>query len=698
MKCPEYRRLQPPLQSLRAWLCAASMLTLITAAPAQETEESGVGTRVEALGVGGEKIERLTAPSSSEQRRSMAKIPAAASLVDRSEWRNTAAATVKDMLDFTAGVFAQPKWGGDSRLSIRGSGLSRYYHLRGINLYQDGMPLNNADGSSDFQWLDPTDYRQVDVYRGPRGLRYGTGAPGGAINFVTTTGNTANRMEMRADGGSHGWRRLQLGGGFANSTTDGFITGSAQRQDGYRAHSDGNTQRVNANLGHQLGEQTETRFYLAGLRGRQHLPGSVSRQQALEQPQRAAEANVIDDWQQNLDGGRVGNRTVIATGSGHIELGGWLTASRLDHPIHEYLDHDRRDHGLFVRMERDLTLAGLDSHFVAGINRAAGRVDASQFENHGGFKGERTSQVRNRARNSAVYAENRLRIRPQWTLVTGLQYLRATRASTDLLDNPDQVATKHYDIVNPSLGLLWQPSEDIQLYASLSRSGEAPTWDDLQFDSLAALDRLRHQRATTLEAGTRGQTATLVWDVSIYRAQLSNEFQCVSTDWNFVDATINLDNTLHQGVEASALWIVLKNPLGSPGNLTLNTAWTFNDFRFDNDPDWRSNRIPGAPRHYVRTGLEYRQFSGFYAGADVEWVPQAFYADNANSLKTQAYTLINARAGWDLEQFSIFVEGRNLTGKKYIASASITDTAAADAALFEPGTGRSINAGLQLRF
>jgi len=41
--------------------------------------------------------------------------------------------------------------GKDSRLSIRGSGLSRYYHLRGLPPNQDGVPLNNADGSADFQ-------------------------------------------------------------------------------------------------------------------------------------------------------------------------------------------------------------------------------------------------------------------------------------------------------------------------------------------------------------------------------------------------------------------------------------------------------------------------------------------------------------------------------------------------------------------
>ena len=687
-----------------ARVCAAALLVLFAAAPAiaaetqKENETPEKATRLEPLEVAGERIEPLTAPSSSRQRHDMTRIPAAASLVGRSEWRNTASATVKDMLDFTAGVFVQPKWGGDSRLSIRGSGLSRYYHLRGINLYQDGMPLNSADGSSDFQWIDPTAYRHVEVYRGASGLRYGAGSLGGAINFVTTTGSSVSRPELRADVGSHGWRRLYASGGFSKSGNDGFITGSAQRQDGFRAHSQGEVQRINANYGHTLGERAETRFYLAGLRSRQRLPGSVSREQALEQPQRAAGVNVIDDWQHNLDSGRIGNRTVIATDSGRLELGGWLSAGRLDHPIYEYLDHDRRDHGLFARAERNLILSGLDNRLVVGVNWSSGRVQAQQFENIGGFKGRQTSHVRNHADNLTLYAENRLHITPDWALTAGLQYLRASRTSTDRLNGHEHPAKKHYDIVNPSLGLLWQPAEDVQLYAGLSRSGEAPTWDDLQFDSLVALDRLRHQRATTLEAGTRGQTARLAWDISVYRARLSNEFQCVSTAWNICNATTNLDDTTHQGVEASARWTVLDNPFGPPGSISLNTAWTFNDFRFGNDPDWHNNRIPGVPRHYVRTGLEYRQADGFYLGAGAEWVPQAFYVDNANSLKTKAYALISARAGWDSGFFSIFFEGRNLANKKYIASASITDTAAADAALFEPGSGRSINVGLQLRF
>ena len=107
-------------------------------------------------------------------------------LVPAEAYRNsTVANTIKDILDYVPGVFAQPKWGDDTRLSIRGSGLSRNFHLRGIQLYMDGIPINTSDGYGDFQEVDPTAYKYVEVYKGGNALQFGANSLGGAINFVT---------------------------------------------------------------------------------------------------------------------------------------------------------------------------------------------------------------------------------------------------------------------------------------------------------------------------------------------------------------------------------------------------------------------------------------------------------------------------------------------------------------------------------
>ena len=101
----------------------------------------------------------------------------------------------------------------------------------------------------------------------------------------------------------------------------------------------------------------------------------------------------------------------------------------------------------------------------------------------------------------------------------------------------------------------------------------------------------------------------------------------------------------------------------------------------------------------MRTELLYKHPSGVFFGPNVEWVPQAYYVDSANTLKTAAYGIWGLKLGFDNGgPFSAYVEGRNLSDVAYIASVSITDVAAANSALFEPGTGRAVFAGVKYRW
>ncbi len=152
----------------------------------------------------------MTVPTTAQIQADLAKVPGAVVVVPDTAYKtSTPAATIKDVLDYVPGVFAQPKWGEDTRLSIRGSSLSRNFHLRSIQLYQNGIPLNTADGYGDFQEIDPSAYRYVEVYKGGNALQFGANSLGGAINFVTPTGRDASGISASADIGSFGFHRLQ---------------------------------------------------------------------------------------------------------------------------------------------------------------------------------------------------------------------------------------------------------------------------------------------------------------------------------------------------------------------------------------------------------------------------------------------------------------------------------------------------------
>src|SRR3954470_16163754 len=201
----------------------------------------------------------LTVPTAERARMDVQRTPGAVEVVPDTVFKNAPAQTVKDVVDWTPGVWAQPKWGDDTRLSIRGSGLSRNFHLRSLQLYMDGIPINTSDGYGDFQEIDPTAYRYVEIFKGANALRYGANSLGGAINFVMPTGRDARAFEGRVDAGSFGFWRGQASSGGAKGPFDYFITGSAWKEDGYREHSWGHAERLSTNLGYQLSPNFETR-------------------------------------------------------------------------------------------------------------------------------------------------------------------------------------------------------------------------------------------------------------------------------------------------------------------------------------------------------------------------------------------------------------------------------------------------------
>ena len=169
------------------------------------------------LVVTGRQPGSLTAPSIAAQREAVEQTPAAARFVDGSEFANRYAFTLRDVLADTPGVFVQNRYGQELRLSIRGSGIARGFHLRGVEVLQDGIPVNLADGSGDFYQIDPSAVRAAAVYPGGNALPFGSSTLGGAVNFITPTARTATGGEYAARRGRQPWHlaavRPGLGGG-----------------------------------------------------------------------------------------------------------------------------------------------------------------------------------------------------------------------------------------------------------------------------------------------------------------------------------------------------------------------------------------------------------------------------------------------------------------------------------------------------
>lgn len=668
----------------------AAMLAMTTALSTAHAQDDAV-TLPKVTVTASQPAEAATSPSVAASGEALRQIPGSTAVVAKESYEDTRVATIKDMLDYTPGVFSQSRTNEEARLSIRGSGLSRTYHMRGLSLYQDGIPMHYADGTADFQDIDPLAYSHVEVYKGANALQLGSATLGGAINFVTPTGYTADPLSLRLEGGSFGTMRGNMQGGAVVGDSDVFASFSRQVSDGFREHSRQNNSRFYSNFGHKLSDRLETRFYLTYIDANQELPGALTKEQMRADPRQANATSLNNNHQRDFEQWRLANKTTWQ-GDGYTLAGGvYYIWKDLDHPVFQIVDQRNEDVGAFA----NVTFEGERNTLLLGTDLRHGETDARRYVNLSGGYGAMTTRADETTNTATFYAEDRFRVADDVTLVGGSQFLYSKRESDDrFLSDGDQSGEKEYYGVSPKIGAIWDVNPDMQVFGNLSASYEPPTFIELNqmLPGVTGLADLDAQKAYTLELGSRGSRGRYHWDVAAYRAWLKDELMMFSTGPT-TSGVMNAGDTVHQGIE-------LGLGMDITDRISTRAAYSWNDFHFDGDAQWGDNEIPGMPEHYLRAEIRYTSPHGWYIAPNAEAALDNYYVDMANTLEADAYAIIGLTAGLDItEQVSLFLDARNLTDENYVATTSvITAPAATNTALFFPGDGRAFYAGLKYRW
>lgn len=617
--------------------------------------------------------------------------PGGADTVSAEEFSNKVAVSLRDALGFSPGVYTQPRFGQEVRISIRGSGLSRGFHMRGLTLLQDGIPINMADDNGDFQELDPQIFQHLEIYRGGNALRLGGSTLGGAINAVTPTGRTARGAELRIDGGSFDTQRAKAAYGYADARGDMWVAITADRSDGDRDHAQRKALRFNGNVGLQIGGGVETRFYASAQSIRQKLPGALSESVVLSDPSAANPNSVRLDQARNIDSIRLQNRTTVQLTGGQLVFGAYFNAKALDHPINTVVDQKSEDRGVFASLGWAGDIAGLPAALTLGSQARFGRGDFRQFENLGGKRGRITSRLKVRAQTINSYGEARIAPLNGLWLIAGGVYTHGERQ----IDNrtlAQRSGDVSFDSFAPKFGLLFEATSAIQIYANVSRSVELPGFGELQQTppgGAAGFIDLGAQRAWTVEAGTRGSVGSVRWDVSLYRSTLKGEMLQYILDPGLSAFTFNANRTLHQGIEAGL-------DLRLTSWATLRQVYQYSDFRFRGDAVYGDNRLPVVPRHVYRGEL---RLGGEQASVSpsVEWVPQGAWVDYRNSKRVDGYAMLNLGAQAQVAtDVTLFLDMRNLTKERAVGDIGATVSYNGQS-IFYPVERRSIYAGLRAR-
>jgi iron complex outermembrane recepter protein len=631
-------------------------------------------------------------------------VPGGTATISQRELAQSKALNLKDIVAFTPGVIAQPRFGFEqSRISVRGSGLRSNFHLRGINILINDQPYQDADGFTDLEAVELTTLQRVDVWKGANALRFGGNSMGGAINFITKTGETSSPLELRIDTGSYGFFRGHISTGGVRGSLSYYLSFTDVEFDGFREHSEQGRQRVYGNMGWKINDRTRLNLDLIYGNAAEKMPGALTREEFLKNPRQADRNNVINDWGRFTDTTRVGVGVQHQLNNSHeVSYSIYGIYRNLDHPIFQTVDQDARNFGGEIRYRFNGTVKGKGNRFVVGFRPQLGLLGERRFENRGGQRGARTALFDTVAQNYGLYVENQLDLTSLFTLVTGGRADWATRRFEDqILSDGDRSDRKEYSSFSPKLGFVWRAQEDIQIFANVSRSYEAPLILELSsFGAPGFLD-LKAQDTWQFEVGTRGNIDQRVsWDLSFFDAEIRNEILNMNVR-PFPSASFtvpsyrNAKQTRHVGIELGTNVEIAKGIFKDNDQLNWNTAYTWSHFHYINDPVYINNQLPGAPKHLVRSELRYTHPTSIWISPNIDWSPATYFLNSANNVRNDKYAVLNLKLGYDWRKIGLYVEGANLTNRRYAAS---TQVDSATNRYFEPANGRSAYVGIRWRY
>ena len=635
-----------------------------------------------------------------EAQQELTSIPGGTSLILEDQYRDGPAANISDVLRLAPGVYIQSRFGGsETRLSVRGSGIRQTFNTIGVRLLRNGLPLSESDGNVRSQLVDPLIIQYAEVLPGANGLAYGSALLGGAINFITPTGYTADPLRIRLAGGTDEFTQMQVSSGnILDNGHDYFVSGSILDADHFRDNSEERFTNFYGNYGIPLGDEWIGRMHGTYIDSELELPGSLTWDQLEDDPRQANPASEGINSSRNFDVYRVDLEAIRDRGPGEkLQFGLSYQYLSMIHPLPSGLNLQRLNEiGLSGRSETEAELFGTDNELVFGVFASTGD-DQSKRNNIATDLRER--EVDSQATTIDAYAEDRLVLDENFRLVGGAVATFAGREQdTTVVSGPPNVTDGDEDYfgVSPKVGFLWDTSDEVQVYSSVAASFEPPTNGNISNSTQPELDA---QTAWTLEVGGRGDHRNTTWQATTFYSLVDDELLTVESPPGSGNTdTGNADETIHWGVELGANQFFpfhnMESDDGRSDGLRLSGVYNYLNIEFDDDELWGDNDIPGVPDHHFYLELVYEQPRGFYFGVDME-LASDWFVDFANSEEAENYEVFGAKSGYDFGKWRWFLDARNLFNKEYASNSGITADATPTQTIYNPGTTFAIVTGLE---
>ncbi len=692
------------------WPAVASALVALTALPVPaQTLPGGVAV-----------IDPITVTATRRAERAF-DVPASVDTIDGDTLHDgQPQVNLSETLSRIPGVFAanRQNYAQDLQISSRGFGARAAFGVRGVRLYQDGIPVTMPDGQGQTGSFSLLSAARVEVLRGPFSALYGN-ASGGVISVFTEDPPATPLATLNGGGGSYG-----------TGTAGAMIAGSAQRiggvfaasefrTDGYRDHSWARRDLTNAKL--VLNATPDTRATLivnTQYQPETQVPLRLNRAQWAANPRGVDAAAIQFNTRKTIDqqqaGAALDHRFNDALDL-HVDAYGGERA------IRQYLalsgaaptssggvtDLDRDFGGVGARIVWHAQVLGRPIAVTFGADADRQHERRKGFVNNNGALGDLRRDEDVTVRSTHVYAQAEWDFAPRWSATAGIRTSTVRYTSVDhyiTTQNPDDSGNQRFSDTSPVGGLVFHATENVNVYASYGEGFETPTFAELAYRSggtgLNFALQPATSRATEIGAkfrlGDRHRAA-----VALFNVNTSNE---IVTDAATGGRTTfkNAGKTRRRGAEAS--WDGhYRYGLQAHVALTWLRAEFVDAFTTGSPPVTvaAGARLPAVPAKQAYAELAWvpGRWSNLDTALEVQYVDK-LYVNDRNSDAAPAYAVVNARLGFAQASGSAtwreFVRVNNLFDRNYAGSVNVGDT---NGRFFEPAPGRNwfVGASLDVR-
>ncbi|MFL9878780.1 TonB-dependent siderophore receptor [Herbaspirillum rhizosphaerae] len=274
-----------------------------------------------------------------------------------------------------------------------------------------------------------------------------------------------------------------------------------------------------------------------------------------------------------------------------------------------------------------------------------------------------------KARGYALYAQDQIRLSPQWQILAGLRWDRFAADSLSQVNNSRVQRTT--SAISPRLGIVWSPLRDHSFYASYSKnfipSGGADTVG-LDTGTTSNVNALDPQFSRQVEVGVKSDwfDKKISSTLAVFQLDLYNRrTQVASSPDLFVLTGLERNRGIELGVNGQLA-----------SNWFIRSGFSVQNARVLESGSCRTcgtniqgKRSVGVSSANGSLFISYAPTQGFFAETGLVY-EGARYVDINNSLDLPAYTRWDAKMGYRFRKAEVTFAVTNLANKNYYVTST----------------------------